>query len=224
MLQDCFDHADWDMFRVASDNNINTYTDTVNELIRKCIGDVVPTVTIKTYPNQKLWIDGNICSKMKARTTVFNQGKRTENMEEYKQCRYCLCKAFKHTKHQYRDKVELQFNSSDTRRMWQTITDYKRKTSHVMDTAVSLPDKLNTIFAIKDCGLSFSVADVSKTFQRVNPRKAAGPVVSLVHRACTDQLAGVFKDILNLSLSQSVVHTCFKRATIVPVPKKAKVM
>jgi hypothetical protein len=38
---------------VASDNNIDVYTDTVTEFIRKWIGDVVPTVTIKTYPNQK---------------------------------------------------------------------------------------------------------------------------------------------------------------------------
>jgi hypothetical protein len=35
-LQDYFDHADWDMFRVASDNNIDKYTDTVTEFIRKC--------------------------------------------------------------------------------------------------------------------------------------------------------------------------------------------
>jgi hypothetical protein len=40
MLQDCFDHADLDMFRVASENNIDTYIDTVNEFIRKFIGDV----------------------------------------------------------------------------------------------------------------------------------------------------------------------------------------
>ena len=56
MLQDCFDHADWDMFRVASENNFDINTDPVTELIRKCIGDAVPTVTIKTYPNQKPWI------------------------------------------------------------------------------------------------------------------------------------------------------------------------
>ena len=41
------------MFRVASENIIDKYTDTVTEFIRKCIEDVVPTVTIKTYPNQK---------------------------------------------------------------------------------------------------------------------------------------------------------------------------
>ena len=77
--------------------------------------------------------------------------------------------------------------------------------------------------ATKDCGLSFSVADVSKAFNRVNLRKAAGPdgIPSCVLRARADQLAGVFTDIFNQSLSQSAVPTCFKRATIVPVPKKA---
>ena len=45
------------MFRVASENNIDVYMDMVTEFIRKCIRDVVPTVTIKNYPNQKPWID-----------------------------------------------------------------------------------------------------------------------------------------------------------------------
>ena len=30
-LQDCFDHVDWDMFRIASD--IDVYTDLVSEFI-----------------------------------------------------------------------------------------------------------------------------------------------------------------------------------------------
>jgi hypothetical protein len=66
---------------------------------------------------------------------------------------------------------------------------------------------------------------MSKTFKCVNPHKVAGPdgIPSRVLRACADQLAGVFKDIFNPSLSQSAVPTCIKRATIVPVPKKAKV-
>jgi hypothetical protein len=69
------------------------------------------------------------------------------------------------------------------------------------------------------------MADVSKTFKRVNPRKAAGPdgMPSRVLRACADQLAGVFTDIFNFSLSQSAVPTCFKRNTIVREPNKEKV-
>jgi hypothetical protein len=67
-----------------------------------------------------------------------------------------------------------QFNGSDTRLMWQGLQN-KGKTSHVADTDVLRSDNLNTFFACfednivpptrpapKDCGLSFSVADVSK--------------------------------------------------------------
>ena len=121
--------------------------------------------------------------------------------------------------------------------MWQglqSIRDYKKKTSPIADIDVLLPDKLNffacfedntvppTWPATKDCGLS---SDVSKTFKRVNPRKAASPdgIPNRVLRACADELAGVFTDIFNQSLSQSAVPTCFKRATVVPVTKKAKV-
>jgi hypothetical protein len=63
-----------------------------------------------------------------------------------------------------------------------------------------------------DCVITLSVADVNKTFKQVN-----------IHRACKNQLASVFTDIFNLSLTESVIPTCFKQATIVPVSKKAKV-
>ena len=102
------------MFRIASNNNIDEYADAVSEFIRKCIGDATPTSTFKTFPNQKLWIDGSIRAKLKAQTTAFNQGKVTGNMTEFKQCSYSLRKAIKQAKRQYRDKVELQFNGSDT--------------------------------------------------------------------------------------------------------------
>ena len=99
-------------------------------------------------------------------------------MAENKQCTYFLRKAIKQEKCQYMDKVELQFNGSDMRGMWQglqTITDYKKKISYITNTNFLLPDKLNTFFArfedntvpptrqaTKDCELSFSVADVSR--------------------------------------------------------------
>ena len=61
------------MFRIASNNNIDEYAESVSEFIRKCIEDVIPTATIKTFPNQKPWIDGSICVKLKAQTTAINQ-------------------------------------------------------------------------------------------------------------------------------------------------------
>ena len=75
-----------------------------------------------------------------------------------------------------------------------------------------------------DCMITLSVADVSKTFKQGNIHKAAGPagLSGRVLRACADQLAGVFTDIFNMSLIESVIPTCFKQTTIVPVPKNTK--
>ncbi|CDQ61357.1 unnamed protein product [Oncorhynchus mykiss] len=159
------------MFRIASDNNIDVYADSVSKLITKCIGDVVPTETIKTFPNQKLWIDGSIRAKLKAQTTVFNHSKATGNMTEYKQCSYSLLKAIKHAKRQ-QSRVAMQWLS-----MWQglqSITDYKKKISHVADTDILLPGNLNNLFArfednavpltqpaTKTCGLSFTAANTA---------------------------------------------------------------
>ena len=55
-------------------------------------------LTIKTFPNQKPWMDGSIRTKMKVRSTTFNHGKATGNIAEYKQCSYSIRKAIKTTK------------------------------------------------------------------------------------------------------------------------------
>ena len=76
-----------------------------------------------------------------------------------------------------------------------------------------------------DFVITLSAADVSKTLKQVNIHKAAGPdgLPGRVLRVCADQLASVFTDIFNLSLSESVIPTRFKQTTIVTVPKNTKV-
>ena len=73
--------------------------------------------------------------------------------------------------------------------------------------------------------ITLSAADVSKTFKRVKIHKAAGPdgLPGCVLLACADQLASVFTDIFNLSLSEYVIPTCFKQTSTVPVSKNTKV-
>ncbi|KAK3508016.1 hypothetical protein QTP70_010145 [Hemibagrus guttatus] len=73
----------------------------------------------------------------------------------------------------------------------------------------------------KNCALSFH----KRTLCRVNPWKSAGPdnIPGRVLRECAKQLAYIFTDIFNISLSSAVVPTCFKTTTIVPVPKKSTV-
>ena len=73
--------------------------------------------------------------------------------------------------------------------------------------------------------ITLSVPDVNKPFKHVNIHKAAGPdgLPGCILKACADQLSSDFTDIFNLSLTESIIPTCFKQTTIVPVPKEAKV-
>ena len=106
---------------------------------------------------------------------------------------------------------------------------------------MSLPGELNDFYASfvaskteacmrapavpDDCVITLSIANVSNTLKQVNIHKAAGPdgLPGRVLRACADQLASLVTDTFNLSLSESVIPTCFKQTTIVPVPKNTKV-
>jgi hypothetical protein len=52
------------MFRDPSDG-IEEYTTSVTGFINKYINDVVPTLNVGTYPNQKPWITGKIRTELK---------------------------------------------------------------------------------------------------------------------------------------------------------------
>ena len=82
-----FASTEWNMFRESS-NGIKEYTTSVIGFINKCIDDVVPTVTVRTYPNQKPWITGNIHIEPKARAAAFKE--RDTNPDAYKKSRYAL--------------------------------------------------------------------------------------------------------------------------------------
>ena len=111
-LQDCFAITVWNMLRDSSEE----YTTSVTGFINKCIEDVVPTVTVRTYPPQKPWITGNIRTELKGRAAAFKV--RYSNPEAYTKSRYALRRTFKQAKRQYRAKIESYYTGSDARRMW----------------------------------------------------------------------------------------------------------
>ena len=53
------------------------YTTSVTGFINKCIDDVIPTVIVRTYLNQKPWITGNICTELKGRAAAFKKLSQT---------------------------------------------------------------------------------------------------------------------------------------------------
>ncbi|KAI4882102.1 hypothetical protein NFI96_000102 [Prochilodus magdalenae] len=168
------------MFREASNNNLDVYTDSVTGFIRKCIEDVVPTKPVRVYPSQKPWLNCEVCAALLL------------NLD---------------TRRSIRKPAMLSGRPSEQPNVNHTVLPERAPA-----TADSAPH-------------SVSVADVCKAFKRVNIRKAPGPdgIPGRILKVCAHQLAGVFTDIFNLSLSLSVVPACFKLATIVPVPKTARI-
>ncbi len=200
------------MFRAASEDDIEAYSDTVTCFIRKCIDDVVPTKTIRIYPNQKLCINSDVRSALSARTSAFKSG----NTDDRKQASYDLRRSIKAAKQQYKNKVEEHFNNNNPRSMWQginNITGFKGNKPATVNIAASLPDELNTFYARFEADniahtesaaaaaaeevspLTLSVADVTRSFKWVNIRKAVGPdgIPGRVLKACAFQLAGVLQ-------------------------------
>eukprot|EP00061_Rhincodon_typus_P003173 g19451.t1 len=92
---------------------------------------------------------------------------------------------------------------------------FEHKASGTVSSAPIAPDA---------CVPSVTTADVRSVSLGVNPRKAMGMdgVPGQALRPCADQLVELFTDIFNLSLLQA--PTCFKKTTIIPVPKKAHAM
>ncbi len=113
-----------------------------------------------------------------------------------------------------------------------------------MNTSVSLAKELNHFYARfetaqansttpptpivpadADLLLTVTVEEVRRIFKSVNVRKAEGPdgIPGKVIRDCAYQLADVFTDIFNMSLSTATVPTCLKTATIIPVLKQVNI-
>ncbi|KAL0149020.1 hypothetical protein M9458_055635, partial [Cirrhinus mrigala] len=67
--------------------------------------------------------------------------------------------------------------------------------------------------------------EVRQVFRKNKRRKAPGPdgVTPACLKTCADQLAPIFSQIFNRSLELCEVRSCFKRSTIIPVPKKTRI-
>uniref|UniRef100_A0A9J8B5F0 Reverse transcriptase domain-containing protein n=1 Tax=Cyprinus carpio carpio TaxID=630221 RepID=A0A9J8B5F0_CYPCA len=245
LLQDRFQHTDWSMFAsqaaCGSHMDIDIYTSSVLDYINTTIDSVTTEKQITTYPNQKPWMNKEVRLLLKARNTAF----RSDDAQAYSKSRANLKRGIKKAKYCFKLKVEEHFSNSDPRRMWQgiqIISDYKSSNSTPTVTDVFFLNELNDFYAHFNSDskemvtkithsadhqpLKLTSTDVHTALSRINARKAAGPdgIPGRVLRACAEQLAGVFTDIFNLSLTQATVPTCFKSTSIVPVTKHSSPM
>ncbi len=248
MLQAALDDVDWDMFR-ASSSDVSEFTDVAVSFVNTLTEQATETITVRTFPNQKPWVDRTIRDAVNKRTAAYNEALLSGNMSVYKASCYALRRAVSAAKHRYKERIESHFQLNDSRRMWQglrTICAFGNKSSAEVSADPSLAEELNTFYGRFDCNggsaalpssasgssrqrsenhvITVSEDEVRRALKGVNIRKAAGPdgITGRVLRPCADQLAGLFTSIFNESLATSVVPTSFKKSIIIPVPKNNK--
>ncbi len=79
MLQASLDDVDWDMFR-ASSADVNEFTDVALSFVNMLTDQATETVTIRTFSNQKPWVDRTIRAAVNQRTAAYNAGLLSGNM------------------------------------------------------------------------------------------------------------------------------------------------
>ncbi len=158
----------------------------------------------------------------------------------YKQAKYTLEKEIRVAKRNYSGKLRNKFSSSDSASVWKglkDITNYKTPSPSTVENQ-KLADDLNEFYCRFEKtpftppatplsptpALKISEDDVRQVFRKNKRRKAPGPdgVTPVCLKSCADQLAPIITQIFNRSLELFEVPSCFKRSTIIPVPKKPK--
>ena len=245
-LRDCYDETDWNVFIDACDS-IDELTDTVSCYVNFCEENVSETKSFTCFSNQKPWLNKEIRETIRERHTAFSYGDTCD----FKTIDKKLKKQIKSAKIDYKNKLEDNFKSNDSKKSWDSMkhivgmnkkseclnlsedaTEYSNKLNHfynrfdVHDFKKESKDILNQIFSeSKDHrDLQVEQYEVKQVFNKINPSKSCGPdnVKGKVLKCCSNELSFIFTYIFNLSLKHHIIPTLWKTSEIIPVPKKAK--
>ncbi len=211
MLQASLDDVNWDMFR-ASSSDVSEFTDVALSFVNTLTEQATETVTMRTFTNQKPWVDRSIRDAVNHRTAAYNAGLFSGNMSQYKASCYALRRAIRAAKRRCRERIESHFQLNDSRRMWQglkTICSSGNNSSAEVRADPLLAEELNTFYGRFECNgganlpnspsgssrqssdhvITVSEDDVRRELKRVNVRKAAGPdgITGRVLRSCADR-------------------------------------
>ena len=221
-------------------SSIHEVTETISDYICFCKDLCIDKRTVTIYPNSNVWFDKSVRKCVVAKDKAYKN--KLIDPDSYRCAKSNLRNKVKEIKQNHKNKLNEKFNTKDSRQLWQNmslITNYKGPSKSVDATDITLPDKLNYFYSRFDrendttpspqpideyTPPSFVVSfhDVRRSFARLNERKAAGPdnISPRILKLCSFQLAVPFCDIFNWSLETAVIPQCFKKSTIIPVPKK----
>ena len=94
-----------------------TFTETVNDYITFYEGLCIPTKTITSYSNDKPSFNIYIKHTLQAKQDAY----KDNDKDKYKKARYAAEKAVKTGKAKYRDKLEENLTTNNSKNIWQGL-------------------------------------------------------------------------------------------------------
>ena len=114
-LRGCYECTDWDVL-TESCADVNEAAD-VCDYIRFCEDMIIPTKTIKVFPNNKPWITKSIKILLNEKKIVFQTGDR----EHRKRIQTRLRAELRKGQRTFKDKIEKQFGTGRMRDAWEGL-------------------------------------------------------------------------------------------------------
>lgn len=100
-LGDCFESTDWNVLQESLSKDIEGVTNCTTDYLNFCMDIVVPTRTVRCFPNNKPWITSNVRNLLNKKKRVFQDGDQAELRHVQRELKAKL----KEAKEEYRRKV-----------------------------------------------------------------------------------------------------------------------
>ena len=211
----CFDCTDW---QVLMGDTLEETCTVTTDYINFCVQSIIPTKTVKVYPNNKTYVTKDIKQLMNLRKLAFKNKDRRELQQTGKQLREKLRKAKEaHKKH-----LEEAFKAGNPRKTWDTMKNMtgmpgKNRRPFVTSDELTSATELNTFFtrfetsgSTERCRevlesvavgsedrVTITVGQVENVFRRLNSHKATGPdnISASILKTYSKELAPVWQPI-----------------------------
>lgn len=245
-MRGCMDCTDWDMFKEAC-TDIDELTDTISGYINFCSNIVLYPKQVTIYPNNKPWVTKDLRYLIQEKHKAF----RDKDFARVKCLKKELKQTIQKCKEDYKNKLENQFRNNNMRKLWNSLKEItgSSKAGMCVNAANELDysNELNAFYCRFDCqdfkkeqtslkdNLSLlsvqsekvyvSELEVRNEFKKLKLGKASGPdkITPLILKYCSEQLCSIFCFIYNHTLECQVIPAIWKKAEVIPVPKKSKI-
>lgn len=114
-LRDCFESTDLSVLQNGKD--LEEVTQCSTDYLNFCMDVVVPTKTVRCFPNNKPWVTSDVKNLLNNKKRAFRNGDLTELNRVQKGLKECL----KGAKESYRKKEESELQANNMKGVWQGL-------------------------------------------------------------------------------------------------------